>query len=167
VFSGPASGRDDRLRLRISDEQAGWWRYLERVYAAHERRLARRGAEPMSFVVFACMSVWISWYPTIKQNASYDRWTEVYVRDRYQCSSPVCSRRDVTPHHLRFQAHGGGDEAANVAALCSWCHLDGIHGGRITAEPPASQIHWRLGRGSGALEVRGRELHVPETTTSR
>jgi hypothetical protein len=158
LFSGPVTRRDDRLRLRISDEQAGWWRYLERAYAAHERRLARRGAEPMSFVVFACTAVWISWYPTIQQTSQYDRWTEVYVRDRYQCSSPVCSRRDVTPHHLRFQAHGGGDEAANVAALCSWCHLDGIHGGRITAQPPASQIHWRLGRGRGALEVRGREL---------
>jgi len=161
LFSGspPArAGRNDHLRLRISDEQAGWWRYLERAYAAHERRLARRGTAPVSFVVFACTSVWMSWYPTIKQTAMYDRWTAVYVRDRYQCSSPVCSRRDVTPHHLRFQAHGGGDEAANVAALCSWCHLEGIHGGRITARPPASQIHWTLGRGSGGLEVRGREL---------
>jgi hypothetical protein len=158
LFSGTVAGRNDRLRLRISDELAGWWRYLERAYAAHERRLARRGAEPVSFVVFACTSVWMSWYPTIQQTAAYDRWTEVYVRDRYQCSSPVCSRRDVTPHHLRFQAHGGGDEPANMTALCSWCHLEGIHGGRITARPPAAQIHWRLGRGRGGLEVRGREL---------
>ena len=74
---------------------------------------------------------------------------------------PAWTRRDVTPHHLRFQSHGGGHEYKNVAALCSWCHLEGIHGGRIKAQPPASAIHWRFGRpGEVPLVVRGRELVV-------
>lgn len=157
VFAGAPGPASERLRLRISDEQAGWWRYLERAYLARERQLQRAGAEPLSFVAFACLAVWMSWYPAVKQTGEYDRWTSVYVRDRYQCSSPVCSRRDVTPHHLRFQSQGGGHEDENVAALCSWCHLEGIHGGRIKATPPASAIHWRLGR-QGDIEVRGREL---------
>ncbi len=157
IFSEASGLHSDRLRLRISDEQAGYWRYLERAYNAHERGLRRSGAEPVSFIAFACIAVWMTWMPSIRATGQYDRWTEVYVRDRYECSSPVCTRRDVTPHHLRYQAHGGGDEAENVAGLCSWCHLEGIHGGRITALPPASAIHWRLGRGGG-LEVRGREL---------
>ena len=113
----------------------------------------------MGLVEFACRAVWRSWYPSVKATGAVDRWTSVYVRDRYQCSSPLCSRRDVTPHHLRFQSHGGGHEDENVAALCSWCHLEGIHGGRIKAQPPASAIHWRFGRpGEVPLVVRGREL---------
>lgn len=38
-------------------------------------------------------------------------------------------------------------------------HLEGTHGGRIKARPPASAIHWRLGR-QGDIEVRGRELRL-------
>src|ERR1044072_5560179 len=46
----------------------------------------------------------------------------VYRRDAFRCSSPVCTRRDVTPHHLVFRSRGGGDEDENVASLCVWCH---------------------------------------------
>ncbi|HEX6275559.1 MAG TPA: HNH endonuclease, partial [Polyangiaceae bacterium] len=81
----------------------------------------------------------------------------VYRRDAFRCSSPVCRRRDVTPHHLVFRSHGGGDEDDNVASLCSWCHLHGVHEGRIGAEPPASRIRWRIGR-SGTLRIDGRAL---------
>jgi len=40
------------------------------------------------------------------------------------------------------------------------CHLDLVHGGRITAEPPASRVRWTIGRvdrrGDGAHgETRG------------
>jgi hypothetical protein len=63
----------------------------------------------------------------------------------------------VTPHHLVFRAHGGGDEDENVASLCVWCHLRGIHEGRIAAEPPASRIRWRIGR-TGTLSIEGRTL---------
>jgi hypothetical protein len=34
----------------------------------------------------------------------------------------------------------------NLAGLCLWCHLEGIHGGRLRATPPASNIHWTIGR---------------------
>ena len=161
VFAGESGPRDERLRLRISDEQAGWWRYLERSFHRYERSQGPFGTSSgeMSFVEFACLAVWLTWYPSVKATGAFDRWTSVYVRDRYQCSSPLCSRRDVTPHHLRFQSQGGGHEDENVAALCSWCHLEGIHGGRIKAQPPASAIHWRFGRpGEVPLVVRGREL---------
>jgi hypothetical protein len=79
----------------------------------------------------------------------------VYRRDAFRCTSPVCTRRDVTPHHLKFRSHGGGDDAENVASLCVWCHLHGVHEGRIRAEPPASRIRWRIGR-AGTLCVEGR-----------
>ncbi len=166
VLGDASAPHDERLRLRISDEQAGWWRYLERVHARNEWRLRAIGddVQPISFIEFACMAVWLAWYPSIKATGQFDRWTSVYVRDRHRCSSPLCSRRDVTPHHLRFQSHGGGHEDENVASLCSWCHLDGVHGGRIVARPPASKIHWRFGR-AGEVEptvVRGRELLAGE-----
>jgi hypothetical protein len=61
----------------------------------------------------------------------------------------------VTPHHLQFRSRGGGDEDENLASLCVWCHLHGVHEGRIGAEPPASHIRWRIGR-SGTLRIEGR-----------
>ena len=67
----------------------------------------------------------------------------------------MCSRRDVTPHHLKYRSKGGGDEPDNVASVCSWCHLHGIHGGRIRAEPPADKIRWVFGR-EPILVVEGR-----------
>lgn len=44
-----------------------------------------------------------------------------------------------------------------MSGSCSWCHLEGIHGRRIAAGPPASAIRWRLGR-EGQLEVVGRTM---------
>jgi len=93
----------------------------------------------------------------LTESGAEPEYFEVYRRDRFRCASPVCARRDVTPHHLVFRSHGGGDEDENVASLCVWCHLHGVHEGRILAEPPASRIHWRIGRG-GTLEVDGRTL---------
>src|SRR5688572_21272485 len=82
----------------------------------------------------------------------------IYVRDRYRCSSPVCNRRDVTPHHLQFRSAGGSDDDDNVAAVCTWCHLFGVHGGRIRAEGTAERIHWELGAvDRPCLVVDGRE----------
>ena len=69
----------------------------------------------------------------------------------------MCDRRDPTPHHLTFRAHGGTDERENLGGLCLWCHLEGIHEGRLAATPPASAIQWRVGR-SGLLRVEGRRL---------
>ena len=84
---------------------------------------------------------------------------EVYRRDAFRCSSPVCTRRDVTPHHLRFRAAGGGDEIENLTTLCVWCHLRGVHSGRLSAAPPASHIRWTIGR-NAIIEVEGRERIV-------
>ncbi|MEO8184079.1 MAG: hypothetical protein ABI895_35110 [Deltaproteobacteria bacterium] len=82
----------------------------------------------------------------------------VYLRDRCRCSSPVCSRRDVTPHHLRFRSAGGSDEDDNMASLCTWCHLFGVHGGRLRATGSAGNIRWELGaREAPCMRVEGRQ----------
>jgi hypothetical protein len=84
-------------------------------------------------------------------------WGQVYLRDRCRCSSPVCSRRDITPHHLQFRSAGGGDEDDNLASLCTWCHLYGVHGGRIRATGTAGNIRWELGvREAPCVRVEGR-----------
>jgi hypothetical protein len=51
----------------------------------------------------------------------------------------------VTPHHLRFRSAGGSDEANDIGSFCSWCHLEGVHGGRIRAVGTAEDIRWELG----------------------
>src|SRR5690606_18946785 len=69
-----------------------------------------------------------------------------------------CNRRDVTPHHLVFRSAGGSDAPRNVGTVCVWCHLRGVHGGRIRAQGPAENIRWELGpRGAPTLVVHGRE----------
>ena len=48
---------------------------------------------------------------------------------------------------------GGSDADENVIALCTWCHLEGVHGGRIEVTGRAGELSWDL----GGLRVEGRE----------
>jgi hypothetical protein len=136
------------LRLRVSRANYAWWHGLE----AQARRWLPSGT---SWLAFLCRSIWNAWRHLLDTNVAYG---QVYIRDRYRCSSPVCSRRDVTPHHLQFRSAGGSDEDENVAAVCTWCHLFGVHGGRIRAAGTAGHIRWEFGApDSPCLVVHGRE----------
>jgi hypothetical protein len=136
------------LRWRVPRSIYTGWRGLE----AQARRWLPRG---MSWLRFLCLSLWRAWRHMLGSDVAYG---QIYVRDRYRCTSPVCSRRDVTPHHLQFRSAGGGDDDDNVAAVCTWCHLFGVHGGRIRARGPASAIVWELGpREQPCVVVQGRE----------
>jgi hypothetical protein len=139
------------LRFTVREGTLRFWRALEAVFRRVSSRVCRGRA---SFVRFLCESFCRIWVPTLRRERV--EYFDVYRRDAFRCTSPVCSRRDVTPHHLKFRAHGGGDDDENVASLCVWCHLHGIHEGRISAEPPASNVRWRIGR-KGTLWVEGRE----------
>jgi hypothetical protein len=124
-----------RLRLRMSREAALWWRELE----GYARQWL---PAEMSWLRFMCLSLWQAWRHLTGSDVAYGH---IYARDRYHCSSPVCDRRDVTPHHLQFRSAGGSDADDNVASVCTWCHLYGVHGGRIRALGTAAHIHWELG----------------------
>ncbi len=144
---GSSAGRVT-LRLTMTRGTYSWWRLLE----ARAQRWLGRG---LSWLKFLCSSMWQSWRHLLRADVAYGR---VYIRDRYRCTSPVCNRRDVTPHHLRFRSAGGSDEDDNVASVCTWCHLLGVHGGRIRARGPAWHIHWELGTpGAPCLVVDGRD----------
>ena len=137
-----------RLRLRMSRRCADWWRELE----SRARRGLPRG---MSWLRFLCVSVWQAWGHLLGARGAYGH---IYVRDRFRCTSPVCNRRDVTPHHIRFRSAGGSDEDHNITGICTWCHLHGVHGGRIRAVGTADRIRWELGpRDAPTLIVHGRE----------
>lgn len=140
------AGTGCRLTFSVSAELKAHFDEVE----AEFRHLAGPKA---SFVAFMCVCLWSSWLPWLEAKDS--RWKDIFRRDRNRCSNPVCDRSDVTPHHLQFRAHGGGDEDENMVSLCAWCHLEGIHGGRISAEPPASCIRWRVGP---LMEVHGRDV---------
>jgi hypothetical protein len=136
------------LRLRMSRETYRWWRSLEAQ--------ARRWLPPrVSWLRFLCLSVWHAWGHLLGGPVAYGH---IYIRDRFRCTSPVCNRRDVTPHHIKFRSAGGSDDAHNLTSPCTWCHLHGIHGGRIRALGTAEHIRWELGpRSAPSLIVHGRE----------
>jgi len=136
------------LRLRMSRDTFAWWRSLE----AQARRWLPRS---MSWLRFLCLSVWQGWRHLLGTQVAYGH---IYIRDRFRCTSPVCNRRDVTPHHIRFRSAGGSDEAHNITSPCTWCHLHGVHGGRIRATGTAEHLRWELGpRNAPTLVVQGRE----------
>jgi len=134
--------------LRVSRSTYAWWRGLE----AQARRWLLCG---MSWLRFLCLSLWEAWRHLLGPDVEYG---QIYIRDCGRCTSPVCNRKDVTPHHLRFRSAGGSDEDRNLTSPCSWCHLYGIHGGHIRATGSADLIHWELGpRGAPCLVIHGRE----------
>ncbi len=71
----------------------------------------------------------------------------------------------MTPPHQIFRSQGGGDEPENLISLCLWCHLFGVHTGRIRARGPASNVRWELGR-EPILVVQGRTKLGPVTVPS-
>jgi hypothetical protein len=126
------------LRLRVRASTARDYRHWEALYLRH-----RCGAlSSTTFLRFACELFADTWRPERAEVA----YAPIYDRDRHRCQSPCCGRRDVTPHHLRFRSHGGDDSDENLTSLCTWCHLEGIHGGQMSAAPPASAIRWTFGR---------------------
>jgi len=134
------------LRMRLRGETVGFWRDISRLFEA--------SGEDGSFVDFLIRAFWSVWLRRDPERVAYQ---DVYERDRLRCASPVCSNRDLTPHHLKFRGHGDGEERSNLVGLCVACHLEVLHLGRMKAAPPARDIHWTLGR-DGFLEVHGREL---------
>ena len=137
---------DVTITLWLTRETYWCWKHLE----ARSRRWLPR---TVSFVRFLSLCIWNTHRHEVPLTVAF---SGVYARDRYRCTSPVCCRRTVQPHHLRKRSQGGGDEEENVAALCCDCHLEGVHAGRLAVEPPASRMLWTIGR-DGGLAVLGRK----------
>ena len=96
----------------------------------------------MTFFRFACLVFIETWVRELPPVA----YAGIYARDGLRCTNPLCSRRDCQPHHIRFRAHGGGDEPTNLTTLCTWCHLEGVHEGRISVRGNAPHLEWRMGK---------------------
>ena len=146
----PAEVATTALNVRMSEDLARLWREVEALHLS----LAIRG----SFVAFLVRAVMKAWAGVMAERVAYD---DVYLRDRWRCSSPVCGAKDVTPHHLRFKSRGGGEERDNLASLCTRCHLELVHGQRLAVVRVREELQWRA-RG---WWVRGLSLiHISEPT---
>jgi hypothetical protein len=142
---GPSANVTLRVRVRASTGRD--YRHWEALYLRHRSGVLRS----TTFLRFACELFADTWRPERAEVA----YAPIYDRDRHRCQSPCCGRRDLTPHHLRFRSHGGDDSDENLTSLCTWCHLEGIHGGQMSAAPPASAIRWTFGRSPHTV-VEGR-----------
>ncbi|MFO0565054.1 MAG: HNH endonuclease signature motif containing protein [Polyangiaceae bacterium] len=140
-------------RMRVSPDTARFYRGLERA----TRHLLPNG---MTFVALLCNVYWDTWHHYCERKEAY---AHVYVRDLFTCSSPVCSRHDVTPHHVKFRSDGGTDDDDNVIALCTWCHLEGVHRGRIRVRGKAGKLRFEI----GPIEVNGRRKVTGQRSSSR
>ncbi len=138
------------LRVRAPEETILHYRMLK---AAYER--AGMGG---SFARFLVVSFWSSWAEVLGRT---NRCEEILRRDGYECTCPVCGRPAAPgSHHLRYRSHGGGDEAWNQTSPCSFCHIEGEHGGRLRVRGEAPDLlTWLIGR-NPILEVRGRERRL-------
>jgi len=140
------------LHLRVEADTARDFRHYEAIYL-RQRGSALRNT---TFLRFACELFLDTWRPRSPEV----EYAHIYQRDRRRCQSPCCTRRDVTPHHLRFRSHGGDDSDENLTSLCTWCHLEGIHGGQISAMPPASNIRWTFGRNAHTFVAGRRRIRA-------
>jgi len=135
------------VRLRVSEDVALLFRQVEAAYA--------RSGLPGRFVPFLVSALFQSFGELLGDRS---KWEAIHRRDGYECSCPVCERQDVTLHHVTYRSHGGGDDPENVLSLCSFCHLDGEHGGRLRVRGDASEPVWMLGPPNApVLIVHGRE----------
>jgi hypothetical protein len=68
------------------------------------------------------------------------------ARDGGLCQVPGCSRAAAHAHHVTYRSRGGGDEPANLVALCAAHHLVGVHGGylRVSGRAPRA-LRWAIG----------------------
>ena len=123
------------LRIRVPGDLLLHYRQLERL---HRKKLPNQ-----SFIKFLCTTFWQTWVPTLGVS---DKWEQIYRRDRYRCTNPVCHQRNVTLHHVQYRATGGTDAPDNLTSPCAFCHLEGEHGGRLKILPPGNNPTWLLGR---------------------
>ncbi len=132
--------------LRTTEDVALQLRQLETAFL--------RMNLPGSFFDFAIRSFWETWHHELGRS---DIWEHVYRRFGYECTCPVCFRKDVTCHHLRYRSAGGDHSHPNLSTPCSFCHLQGEHEGRLKIYPPAHRPTFVLGR-SSILTVVGRDV---------
>ncbi len=84
------------------------------------------------------------WKPARRRRSTPAR--AVRARDLGWCLVPGCSRPATDAHHVLFRSLGGGDEAANLASLCSPHHLRGVHMGNVRVRGRApDRLVWELG----------------------
>jgi hypothetical protein len=67
----------------------------------------------MSFFHFACLN----FIETRIRELPPVAYTDIYARDGLRCTNPFCTRRDSTPHHIRFRAHGGAARTGRAPQL--------------------------------------------------
>ncbi len=123
------------MRIRVPGDVLLHYRQLERLH--------RKNFPGESFVEFLCVNFWQVWVPHL---GTSDKWEQIYRRDRYRCTNPVCQNRNVTLHHVQYRANGGTDAPENLTTPCAFCHLEGEHGGRLKILPPGNNPTWLLGR---------------------
>jgi hypothetical protein len=93
-----------------------------------------------------------TWEALLERRSTPER--RAIERDRGFCQVPGCSRAAVHAHHVVFRSRGGGDDPANLVALCAAHHLHGVHAGWVRVRGTAPHgLEWELGELVGPVEA--------------
>ena len=95
------------MKFRVSAGTQRYYRWLERLSLRH-------GPRAGSFFRYLCLSFIEVWRERSGVEPAY---AHVYARDLHRCTNPVCSRRDLNPHHLQFRSAGGDDSDENLTTF--------------------------------------------------
>ena len=145
----PRWPRTVRLRIRAPEWVILHYRQLEAAY--------QRSGYGGSFIQFLVLGFWTVWAPVLGRSNACE---PIMRRDLYECTCPVCGLPAGPGHHVQFRAHGGSDDRRNLTSPCPWCHLEGVHGGRLRVKGEApGDLVWTIGR-TPIMEVHGRERRL-------
>lgn len=87
----------------------------------------------MSWTKLLCLAVRETWGHTTQHQEAYH---SIYERDGHRCSNPLCSSRQVRPHHIKFRSVGGSDE--DTSDLCGTDAISGASGSRARSRISAA-----------------------------
>ncbi len=147
----PDPGTNDRAGSdRRSWRRIAFWCPLDVASLWDSAVRSCRAAAGAHLEDWECFLLFVQVLRDTWENQEDPHWRRRYVileRDGWRCKAPGCtSRSGLNAHHITFRSQQGGDDEANLVALCVGHHQQGLHEGHIRCFGQApDDLWWDLG----------------------